>query len=321
MNALRALAVVAAVCSGMAIVLGVFVFVASPSQSSYRSAGDESGPKLSFSARRAQRSWKDDTADWRAGAPVPSNEATDSKAVPVESTMSPRPPTGNRQAGSAVAIGLDGDNGLFWLTARHMTEGCSTIWIAAGTIDGTTQYLLGGRTFSSHPTADLVLVETAPNGERNFSLPLGRGNVLAVEALHVGFPSGRPAAIYSSYLGLTRVRWVDGSAPVESYGVWAERLQVPDQVGGLGGLSGGATMDRNGSVIGTVVGVSERRGRILTTRPAQIATLIDGLGATMPKANGDIRLDQKTFPAFARQLIEQRRVALLNCEFAPSAKK
>ena len=166
-----------------------------------------------------------------------------------------------------------------------------------------------------------MLVETAPNGERNFSLPVERGNMLPSEALHVGFPGGRPAAIYSEYLGLTRVRWLDGSAPVEAYRVWAERLQVPNNVGGLGGLSGGATLDRSGSVIGTVVGVSQRRGRILTTRPVQITALVDSLAATMSNAGGNIHLDQKTFPVFARQLIEQRRVALLNCELSPRAKK
>lgn len=284
----------------------------------YSPVGDARVAKPSFSARRETRSWVEDTADWteNSGTSNPGFPRGEDGVVPPESIMGRLMQAGSL-VGSAVSVGQSGSESRLWLTARHLIASCATIEIAGGG-DEYGSWLLAGRPVAVHRAADLALVETLSSYADTRALAvMPAGNQFSTEAVHVGFPGGRPAAIYSIYLGETHVRWIDNTLSPGTYRVWAEHSRVPVSIGGLGGLSGGATLSPTGEVIGIVVGVSERRARILTTRRSQNSALIDSEFAVAAgeesMTEAALPFDRLTYPTFARRLIEQRRVARLSC--------
>lgn len=308
---MRALPIVTAAGLAIAAVLGFATYSFEPDFEAYVLSRGDGEPKVPFGVRRALRSWTSDTADWLDGAAQSLFEAERGGKAPAESVIGAKDGRDVQQVGSAVVIGHR-EEGHLWLTARHAIADCVAIRIAAGSMD-TASALLNGQPKLLHPYADLALIETAHALPEPFEVTIERPGAAVRQAIHVGFPGGRPAAVFSDYLGLTRVRWIDASLPIEAYRVWAERAQIPHFIGGLGGLSGGATLSRNGYLIGTVVGMSERRGRILSTRPAHIALLVEPEPEATDAPATD-RFDERSFPVFARELIEQRRIARLNCE-------
>ncbi|MDP6343455.1 MAG: hypothetical protein QF491_07985, partial [Alphaproteobacteria bacterium] len=66
----------------------------------------------------------------------------------------------------------------------------------------------------------------------------------------------------------------------------------PDDLPGLGGLSGGPMLDGRGRVVGVMVAASKRRGRVMTTAQSSMRELLaqipDGFGDDAATA-GDIR--------------------------------
>lgn len=279
-------------------------------QSVYHEAGGDDAPSP-FLARRSLRSWSADTSEWQEGAAqVLGSHKGD---LPADSLIGRSASAVRSEVASAVAIGEGGEQNLMWLTARHAVDGCVSIRIAAGE-PGRSQPLLSARPRALHPTVDLALLETGKRDGARSVIPVEPAILVGREAIHIGFPGGRPAAIYSFYLGMTRVRWIDNSLPIEAYRVWAEHAQLPVALGRLGGLSGGATVNRQGNLVGTVVGVSERRGRILSTQRAHIAILFRADEPLTTASASAAVFDEVSYPVFARHLVEERRVARLNCE-------
>lgn len=277
----------------------------------YLAAGEDA--PASFQDRRSFRSWHEDIAGWSEGSEQLLRADPDPSGVPADPIIGRSAPVGKSEVATTVVIGATHEENRIWLTARHAIAGCATIRIAAG-IPGRAQPLLAAQPLVIHPSADLALVETGRREGDSIHVPHVAFNADDKVAIHVGFPGGRPAAIYSDLLGMTRVRWLDNSLPAEAYRVWAERAQVPANLGRLNGLSGGATMNRHGELIGVVVGVSERRGRILSARHRHIATLLEAHDLPAISSKTSSLLDQSNYPAYARALIEERRVARLNCE-------
>ncbi len=54
---------------------------------------------------------------------------------------------------------------------------------------------------------------------------------------------------------------------------WAERRRSP-QTDTLGGLSGGPALNAKGEIVGVTVASSKRRGRVMTTAPSSLETML-----------------------------------------------
>ena len=104
--------------------------------------------------------------------------------------------TGRRgsSTGSAFSVSSEG----YWLTARHVVEGCDQAYIQTGTREGARVV----RT-AIHPQADVALLITdgAPEG-----LPVAASRMGKRESFSVGFPKGRPGAVHGRFLGEMTMR-------------------------------------------------------------------------------------------------------------------
>jgi S1-C subfamily serine protease len=166
--------------------------------------------------------------------------------------------------GSAFAISQDG----WWLTARHVVEGCEAVGLVVGR-GAAVRAEVKPALF-----ADIALLKTdaAPAAlaldttERRFQI--------GQRAFHVGFPQGRPGEAYSRLIGretlIARGRY-DFEEPVLA---WAEMGRTSGLRGSLAGISGGPAIAANGQVIGVTVAESARRGRIYTAAPSSITRLL-----------------------------------------------
>lgn len=168
--------------------------------------------------------------------------------------------------GTAFAISRDG----LWLTARHVADGCRRLVLAD--TRGYKRYTVTKVVI--HPRADVALLET---GGRTNPLKMGIADFHRNQAgFHFGFPAGLPTAVDSRLLGRSVIRTQGFRRGQEPSLSWAEKRRVPERSGALGGLSGGPTLDDEGSVIGIAVAASRRRGRIESAAPASIKWLLRG---------------------------------------------
>ena len=204
--------------------------------------------------------------------------------------------------GSAFAISQDG----WWLTARHVVDGCTRVGLAVG----------GGRMVrveqvrTSHDT-DLALLVTdrAPT-----ALQLGLDRELRVgeTAFHVGFPqgeSGEAVSVLEARSNLiTRGRY-EMEEPVLT---WSERGRSEGIEGTLSGMSGGPVFDVDGSVIGVTVAESPRRGRIYSASPDSIRKFLDSQGEV--PYGGDARpISASSYEAEADRMRDERAVVKVLC--------
>ena len=214
--------------------------------------------------------------------------------------------------GSALAIHPNG----VWLTAKHVVEGCKNLILQAGIKNGKPANLIP-TTVVTHPHAD-VAVMTSPKTDysrRPFKL-VTRGDNLG-DAFHIGFPSGKPGAVYSRFIGRMKVRRGRSKKSVEDLLVWAEITRIPNISGSLGGISGGAVVDRTGALIGINSAASVRRGRIFTSRPSKLMHAIRLSGNFPPAASQNrpmiSELTGEKYPSFAKAAIQDRRVVRVIC--------
>jgi len=214
--------------------------------------------------------------------------------------------------GSALAIYPNG----VWLTAKHVVENCKNIIVQAGIKNGKPANLVPTKVIT-HPKADVAVI-TSPrtdHGRRPFNL-VARGDNSG-DAFHIGFPSGKPGAVHSRYLGRMKVRRGRTNKSVEDLLVWAEITRIPNFSGSLGGISGGAVVDRTGALIGINSAASVRRGRILTSRPRTLMDIIRLSGHISPTASQNrsmvLELNKKKYPSFAKAAIQDRRVVRVIC--------
>ena len=214
--------------------------------------------------------------------------------------------------GSALAIHPNG----VWLTAKHVVVGCKKIIVQAGIKNGKPANLVPTRVVT-HPHADVAVI-ISPRTDYNrrpFKL-VARGDNIG-DAFHIGFPSGKPGAVYSRFIGKMKVRRGRSRKSVEDLLVWAEITRIPNFSGSLGGISGGAVVDRTGALIGINSAASVRRGRILTSRPSKLKHAIRLSGNNSPLANQNrpmiSELTGKKYPLFARAAIQDRRVVRVIC--------
>ncbi|MDP7549085.1 MAG: serine protease [Alphaproteobacteria bacterium] len=218
--------------------------------------------------------------------------------------------------GTAFAISPDG----WWLTARHVADGCDALWIQTAPRKG-----LRVTEVNLHPNADLALLRTRsgraplqlasldrgvpPRGENGFSL---------------GYPQGRPGDVHARVIGRARLKSVGRYRINEPILAWAEVSRRPNDLPALGGLSGGPMLDDQGRVVGVLVASSKRRGRVMTTSQASIHELLAQFPGTRDSAAQGAaarRIDGNSYAALGTALRRDLTVAKVVCQVAQSRRR
>ena len=263
-----------------------------------------------------RQTFVDDTVDpqVRRPDPLPFGEA---HTPPTESgrelpPISPRDPsftieagTPTSSVGTAFAIRPDG----VWMTARHVVDGCTRIWIVTGPRRGTEV-----RRAVIHPNADVAVVwagrQPPAIAMSEVALTIGQSG------FEFGFPEGRPGQVHGKLIGRRKMRVGGRYHTSEPVLAWSEQRRIPD-TNELGGISGGPTLDRNGRVVGVAVASTNRRGRVYTAAPVSIAEVIRMAGirpsgrpsAGVPAAS----LNERDFQVHGDALRRQLSVAQVAC--------
>lgn len=167
--------------------------------------------------------------------------------------------------GTAFAINTDG----YWLTARHVVEGCRDV----GLFVRTGAYV-PAEDIRVHPLFDLAIIKTdgAPSAVR---LNLDKDLKVGIEGFHVGFPQGQPGEAAARLHSRSNLITSGRRRGHESVLTWAELGRTRGLDGSLGGISGGPVYDMDGAVRGVVLAESPRRGRIYSASPATIKAFLD----------------------------------------------
>jgi len=207
--------------------------------------------------------------------------------------------------GSAVAVA---DTGV-WVTARHVVDGCDRV----GIVIGNRRAQIADQ-IQVHPRSDLAVVWTRlePPAMAISREPLRIDQI----AFHFGFPAGEPGQAVSRLIGRETVRSVGRHRGREPAVAWAEIARIPE-TDRLGGISGGPAVGRSGEIIGITVAASKRRGRIITTDPGSLDSLLQSANVR-PNGYRSARLNEagpttENFVAYGTALRRQLTVAQVIC--------
>lgn len=211
--------------------------------------------------------------------------------------------------GTAFAIG-----GGWWLTARHVADGCDAI----GLITGRRQAARAQQVVI-HPNADLALLSLRldPEPFPFLTEALQRGQ----DGFAIGYPQGSPGDVHAQLMGRVRLKSVGRYRTDEPILAWAERRRVPDSLPALGGLSGGPMFNERGQIIGVLVASSERRGRVMTSDPSSVRWLLDQAGLRPDPNARTIDLAVSNFVGQGNDLREDFRVAKVICNVKRSSRR
>lgn len=163
--------------------------------------------------------------------------------------------------GTAFAVDRDG----VWLTAEHVTHGCSRVGLEDGRYARPVSRIVESR------EGDAALVRDGMPSSA--ALPLSsHAPQPGTPGYHMGFPAGRPLLVLSELIGEASARR-GRSAVTQPVLAWAETGRIPAGDGTLSGISGGPAFAEDGHVVGINSASTDRRGRILTTAPDAVARL------------------------------------------------
>jgi hypothetical protein len=208
------------------------------------------------------------------------------------------------EVGDAIGTAFMVMPGL-WVTAAHVLSGCATGYLRVqDRWRRIAQWTL-------HPVADVAVAKT-DGSDWPPSVPItDRLPVLDQQGFHFGFPQGRPASIYTRFIGLARIRQGRPGTPIEQGWVWAEQGRTPAGTGPLGGLSGGPQVDRTGATQGVTVLHSERAARLST---APVFRTWDVLPKDVPKvSSGGTTIDPRDYATQGEHVRGIGSVALVFC--------
>jgi serine protease Do len=212
----------------------------------------------------------------------------------------PGPPRDSQ--GTAFAIARNG----LWLTAEHVVNGCNLLGLAtapdrAERVDRVVASAVSDAAIISDGLSSAAALPLSAHIPR-------RGD----DGYHMGFPTGRPAVVHSRFIGEANAVRAGGAAqPILA---WAEIDRVPAFDHTLGGISGGPTLDRFGRVVGINSASSDRRGRVLTTHPAQAINLVRATRSTTNPDPGAPIADMSAAAARFEALVRAGAIRQVFCE-------
>ena len=270
--------------------------------------------KIHLTRATGPRIWVKDTNNWGPKTPI-------SKLGEFPGYNDPIPRFGRikrkvgkpkTSVGSAIAVS---DNGL-WLTSKHVVDSCKQILIQPGLQNGQAASIKP-TLILFHPIADVAIISAAKTDYNRLAFRIRKEDHQTRDGYHIGFPRGRPGALHSRLIGQMKIRRGRIRKHTENMLVWAEYSRIPDFSGSIGGMSGGATIDNTGSLIGINSAASVRRGRILTSRSATLLNFLQKKGYNIEIVKGKIpeilELNRKDYPLFAKAIIQDRRVVRVIC--------
>lgn len=217
--------------------------------------------------------------------------------LPVE-----HPRRGGYRSGTAWQAG-DG----IWLSNRHVVEHCDLFRL------GPTERPRVSRLWR-HPDSDLAAFESAV-APRALALA-GAPPAAGAAGWAVGFPKGQAGVVRVTLIGAGRMRLtgaVRSDRPFR-YLLWRiERLpgHVAD-AGELGGISGGAVLDRNGRAVGVAFSSVPRRALLGTIPFADTRRAVEATGARPVRA-ALAEAGPADIPAHAAALLREGAVSRVLC--------
>jgi S1-C subfamily serine protease len=214
-------------------------------------------------------------------------------------------------SGTAFALG-----GNWWLTARHVVDGCSVTGLLTAPRKG-----VRAREVHLHPNADVALLRV-PLKSQSFKMndrPVRRGQA----GFSIGYPQGDPGEVYANLIGRQRLHTRGRFRSEEPALVWAEQLRWPDSLPELGGLSGGPMFNPDGSVVGVLVAASERRGRVITAAPVTVEQMLDraGIAGRVDRGTGSLKLSANNFSSVGNNLRARLRIAKVICQVKKTGRR
>lgn len=204
-------------------------------------------------------------------------------------------------SGTAFSISREG----YWVTARHVVEGCRRPAILVG----------GGRAVAADvrlsPRADIAVLLTQGGPD---AIPVMAAHDLRTgqRGFHPGFPQARAGEVTSRLLGRETLRMRGRGRHDEAVLAWAEVGRTDGLGGTLAGLSGAPVLDRQGRAVGVTIAESPRRGRIYTTSPDTFAPAIRGVQRADEPLTGRI-VTVDNYGLVADDLRRELRVAQVVC--------
>jgi len=211
--------------------------------------------------------------------------------------------------GTAFAVNSDG----FWLTARHVVEGCRDVGLFMRS--GTGRYV-AAKDIRIDGSSDLALISTTTSTNPvRFSLD----SVLRVGAkgFHVGFPQGNPGEVVSQLHSRSSLVSGGGRHGREPVLTWAEMGRTRGLDGSLGGMSGGPVYDSKGGVRGVVLAESTRRGRIYSAAPNAIKAFLAAQGVEFASGGQSRRIEIENYGREADRARRIGQVVKVACRVKP----
>lgn len=250
------------------------------------------------------RIWDAETAAWiHEGASEKRSGSGVVLQIPSEGTIDQSDPKGS-STGSAFAISSKG----YWLTARHVVEGCDQTYLQSGP-----RRRVRVDRVVIHPRADVAVIFT--NGAPG-EIPVAASRTGSRDSFSIGFPKGAPGAVHGQFLGEMTMRHTTRPRYREKVYAWSILSEIPHRFASLGGLSGGAVIDDAGRIVGIVQAESPRRGRFMTARPKAYRELFKLAGIEVPMVPdfaSEATVSPANYGAIARELITTLRVAKVLC--------
>lgn len=255
------------------------------------------------------KAWDSETRDWLQEGTKSQRPAVRSSQPQLSSGLILEEMREGSSSGSAFSVSSQG----YWLTARHVVEGCDKVYLRTGPRD-----LLKVLRSTLHPRADVALLVTngAPEG-----LPISNSALANRNSFNVGFPKGSPGAVHGQFIGEMTMRHKGRRRYEEQVYAWTILSEIPRKFISLGGLSGGAVIDDSGRIIGIVQAEAPRRGRFMTAKPEALLAMFDLADIDRPVTTVPASLDKisdENYESMARDLITSLRVAKVFCVVADS---
>lgn len=188
-------------------------------------------------------------------------------APPPAPGEAPAPADGPAASGAAFSVSQAG----VWVTAGHVVRHCQRVVLMVAEGRGVEAKAM------FDPEADLAILVTDGGAP-----PLPIADVSQVRpgmrGFHAGFPRGRPGELTSRFVGRATLPAERRGKPDQPVLAWAETGRTKGAEGALYGLSGAPVLDNVGRVVGVTVGEAPRRGRLYSTDPEAVQTLMSSAG-------------------------------------------